>query len=695
MLMTKPSLSEDLPECTHALPIVRWVGGKRWLVPVVSDIAYDYLAETGGRYIEPFLGGGAVAADLGLPNMLLADLCEPLINAFQQVRRNADVVLWSLRNYRRRGTDEATYYKVRAERPRGKVQQAAWFFYMNALCFTPGSQVLTEDEVYRAIETIRPGERLWGGRVVQQIFQRHYAGRIYRIKSQSTPFTLSVTAEHPVLSVPGKTGRQERRTSADLLAEAALRPAEELRPGDYVMLPTTGSIERDVDWTAFWPDDAEFGPQAEATRLQPNSALDCDLGRLLGYYAAEGCIGYSRGRISNVTWTFNKNETEYVEDVGDICERCFGVRPHVYPDDNVQRTTVMLCSVHAARFISTLVSGQVWAKDPAKRKTKRLHDVLMTAPILVQLELLKGWLRGDGCLRHTVELGASEVTGTSTVLPLARQLYRVAQRCGFRPSWWVTHPKTKSHPNGEATAQVSFSVAEEVAFLGFPTAARKRASCIQRRFVGPYIAVRIKEVTTLDYSGLVHNVEVDGDHLLCVDGVISHNCFNGVYRENTKGEYNVPYGIRKPGKKLPGKTPMVSHSFLNKKKLTPFVEAIRSSELIASDFRPIIKRAGDGDFVFVDSPYFGVYSNYLREGFGVADHVDLARELRAAAERGAAFIATNNDVPEVRRLYRWAHITRTGEFRRVNRDAKKRGKVACLLIASSRELLGSVDSSAI
>jgi DNA adenine methylase len=265
----------------------------------VSNIAYDYLSDTRGRYIEPFLGGGAVAADLGLPDMLLADLCEPLINAFQQVRRSPDSVLWSLRNYRRRGVDADTYYKIRAECPRGKVQRAAWFFYMNALCF------------------------------------------------------------------------------------------------------------------------------------------------------------------------------------------------------------------------------------------------------------------------------------------------------------------------------------------------------------------------------------------------------NGVYRENSKGEYNVPYGVRKPGKKLPGKTPMVSHSFLNKKRLTPFVDAVRGAELTASDFRPIIKRATDGDFVFVDSPYFGVYSNYLKEGFGVADHVDLARELRAAAERGAAFIATNNDVPEVRRLYRWAHITRTGEFRRVNRDAKKRGKVACLLIASGRDLVGS------
>ena len=77
----------------------------RWLVPVASEIAYTHLQTTDGRYIEPFLGGGAVAADLGLPNMLLADLCTPLINAFSQVRRNANAVLWSLNNYKRRGTD--------------------------------------------------------------------------------------------------------------------------------------------------------------------------------------------------------------------------------------------------------------------------------------------------------------------------------------------------------------------------------------------------------------------------------------------------------------------------------------------------------------------------------------------------------------------------------------------------------------
>lgn len=116
-------------------PIVRWVGGKKWLVPTIAEPIYQRLAVTKGRYIEPFLGGGAIALDLGLPGMILGDMCEPLITMYQAIVRSPDAVAFSLQQLIDRGTDEAHYYHVRARPSRSPVLTAARFIFLNKLGF--------------------------------------------------------------------------------------------------------------------------------------------------------------------------------------------------------------------------------------------------------------------------------------------------------------------------------------------------------------------------------------------------------------------------------------------------------------------------------------------------------------------------------------------------------------------------------
>ena len=120
---------------TSLKPIVRWVGGKRDLARMLSDIAYASLQRTGGHYHEPFLGGGAVAFDLGLPEMVLSDLCAPLIDTYRAIQRWPRDVAWMLDVYRNRGCDADVYYRVRDEAPTSRVERAARFLYLNTLCY--------------------------------------------------------------------------------------------------------------------------------------------------------------------------------------------------------------------------------------------------------------------------------------------------------------------------------------------------------------------------------------------------------------------------------------------------------------------------------------------------------------------------------------------------------------------------------
>ncbi len=114
------------------LPFIKWVGGKRKLVDYIISAAPSSF----GRYIEPFLGGGAVALALGHPSMLLNDANEELINLYTVVRDHLDALLLLLDEHQSKHS-ERYFYEVRAQRVTtlGALEQAARFIYLNKTCF--------------------------------------------------------------------------------------------------------------------------------------------------------------------------------------------------------------------------------------------------------------------------------------------------------------------------------------------------------------------------------------------------------------------------------------------------------------------------------------------------------------------------------------------------------------------------------
>jgi len=128
-----PGTTPLAPPRAGCLPIVKWAGGKRWLAPIIAPGIYERLAVTKGRYIEPFLGGGAIALDLGLPGMILTDVCKPLIEMYRAVCKSPGSVSWSLQAMIDQGINEENYYKIRAANYTSRVQAAARFIYLNKL----------------------------------------------------------------------------------------------------------------------------------------------------------------------------------------------------------------------------------------------------------------------------------------------------------------------------------------------------------------------------------------------------------------------------------------------------------------------------------------------------------------------------------------------------------------------------------
>src|SRR5436305_2539507 len=109
-------------------PLLKWPGGKRNL----ADRIVALMPQTYDRYLEPFVGGGAVFFKLKPPHAVLADTDAALINFYTQIRDSPDHVLKALARLKNSETD---YYRIRASRPRTAITRAARLIYLTNLSF--------------------------------------------------------------------------------------------------------------------------------------------------------------------------------------------------------------------------------------------------------------------------------------------------------------------------------------------------------------------------------------------------------------------------------------------------------------------------------------------------------------------------------------------------------------------------------
>lgn len=125
-LVDAPTVDE--PILSRAKPFISWAGSKRRLLAQIMP----HVPEEFDRYIEPFLGGGSLFLDLTPPKAVLNDACEPLVETWRAIQRNAVGVH---REATRRDLTKDEYYVARAERGGGYLQKAGRFIYLNKGAF--------------------------------------------------------------------------------------------------------------------------------------------------------------------------------------------------------------------------------------------------------------------------------------------------------------------------------------------------------------------------------------------------------------------------------------------------------------------------------------------------------------------------------------------------------------------------------
>jgi DNA adenine methylase len=157
---------------------------------------------------------------------------------------------------------------------------------------------------------------------------------------------------------------------------------------------------------------------------------------------------------------------------------------------------------------------------------------------------------------------------------------------------------------------------------------------------------------------------------------LNRMCFNGIYRVNRSGEFNVPFG----GKSNPG--------FPEFEALSNCSQVLRSAQLRTADFGEVLGLACSGDIVYLDPPYLPLngtsyFRHYTKHRFNLKDHQRLAEAVHELASGGVNVVITVGDSPEIRRLYTQMEIEVLSIRRYVGSNGDRK-LVRELILASSR-----------
>ena len=161
---------------------------------------------------------------------------------------------------------------------------------------------------------------------------------------------------------------------------------------------------------------------------------------------------------------------------------------------------------------------------------------------------------------------------------------------------------------------------------------------------------------------------------------LNHTCYNGLYRVNRRGAFNVPIGrYHRP-------------RIVDRENLLAVATALRGVAIEAADFEVVAEGAGPGDLLYFDPPYHplsetSAFTSYTAGRFGVDEQRRLARVFEKLSRRGAFVILSNSKSDLVRELYEALdprpRIDEVSVPRAINSKAKSRGPVPELLIHSA------------
>lgn len=161
---------------------------------------------------------------------------------------------------------------------------------------------------------------------------------------------------------------------------------------------------------------------------------------------------------------------------------------------------------------------------------------------------------------------------------------------------------------------------------------------------------------------------------------LNKTCYNGLYRVNSLGQFNSPYGKYK------------NPNIVNEVVLRAISKYLNGNEISirSGDYKDVLNDIEKNSFVYLDPPYMPIsssfsFTGYTEGGFGYDKQVELKEECDKLNSKGVHFLQSNSDCEEIRELYKAYRIKIVKANRAINSDAKKRGQINEVLIYNAKK----------
>lgn len=154
---------------------------------------------------------------------------------------------------------------------------------------------------------------------------------------------------------------------------------------------------------------------------------------------------------------------------------------------------------------------------------------------------------------------------------------------------------------------------------------------------------------------------------------LNKTCFNGLYRVNRKGQFNVPFGRYKNPK------------LVDVQNIHAVSRVLANAQIVCQPFEKVVSKARQNDFVYLDPPYHPLsatsnFTGYTKGAFNFADQERLAEVFQSLSQKGCHVMQSNSDIPAIRELYSGFRIETVQAHRAINCNGEKRGRINELLI---------------
>lgn len=392
-------------------------------------------------------------------------------------------------------------------------------------CLLPGTTIQCNPKI-KPIEEIKQGNFVYThkgrARKVTKLFKRPYTGDVHKIIPWYFSLGVTATSEHPIYAIKTVKNCSWTKGLVCKPTVAHLRYcyhhfyeqyqpqwvlARDIEKGDVLLYPRLNKIK---NCTSI-PIKYRFRDRVIKRTIKVDKAF-C---RLIGYYLAEG---YSNQRDA-IAFTFSPSEAVYLDDVKKLMKLLFGLKCK----QGKTRGDLIFYSRWLRKFFENLLYG---SNKQKRAFTKALPKWMLFLPLDRQVEIFKGWWRGD--------------KGSTSSRILANQMKTICLRLGIMPGIRVdsrsAHRLRGKHKIGNRMISAAydnfifnsltffedkFNLLYEDEFKEFNYKLDRRHGWIDEKYV--YLPVR--KIEKSHYDGYVYNLEVEDDNSYLTEFAAVHNCW--------------------------------------------------------------------------------------------------------------------------------------------------------------------------